>query len=213
MSQTLPPVFVSGHSEDRRVWLGGSAPAGRGGPQHSPLAGCGHTAPQDLPSSQWSLLLVFWPLPQQTGVCRPHACRQPTGMEHSKAAAYLNWQKMSAYSGRMPLACSTVTRKVKALPSFRWVPISSENPSMTILPSSRVPDFKSKKEQMNTQMVQIVQRGASLLFPFTIVTNYGPWQHRYLSRLPTPQTTGPSAHVPKSFIRFISSGGVMTSEL
>lgn len=65
---------------------------------------------------------------------------------------------MSAYSGRIPLACSTVTRKVKALPSFRWLPISSENPSMTILPSSKVPDFKSKEGQMNTHMVQIWHR-------------------------------------------------------
>lgn len=32
-------------------------------------------------------------------------------------STHLNWQKMSAYSGGMPLACSTVTRKVKMLPT------------------------------------------------------------------------------------------------
>lgn len=72
--------------------------------------------------------------------------------------AYLNWQKISAYSGRIPLACSTVTRKVKALPSFRWWPISSEKPSITIFPSSKVPDFKSKEGQMNIHRVQITYR-------------------------------------------------------
>lgn len=62
-----------------------------------------------------------------------------------RANSYLNWQKMSAYSGRMPLACSTVTRKVNTLPSFKWLPISSVNPSIVIFPSSRVDDFRSER--------------------------------------------------------------------
>lgn len=33
---------------------------------------------------------------------------------------HLNWQKISAYSGGMPLAWSTVTRKVKMLPTSSW---------------------------------------------------------------------------------------------
>lgn len=57
----------------------------------------------------------------------------------------MNWQKMSAYSGRMPLAWSTVTRKVNTLPSFKWSPISSVNPSIVIFPS-KVADFKSWRD-------------------------------------------------------------------
>lgn len=67
-----------------------------------------------------------------------------------RANSYLNWQKMSAYSGRMPLACSTVTRKVNTLPSFKWLPISSVNPSIVIFPSSRVDDFKSERNKQPT---------------------------------------------------------------
>lgn len=76
----------------------------------------------------------------------------PATAELQRQVAYLNWQKMSAYSGRIPLAWSTVTRKVKALPSFRWLPISSENPSITIFPSSKVPDFKSAELMIHTRV-------------------------------------------------------------
>jgi len=43
--------------------------------------------------------------------------------------AYLNWQKMSAYSAEMLEACRTVTRNVKILPSFRWSRAVSSGPS------------------------------------------------------------------------------------
>lgn len=95
-----------------------------------------------------------------------------TAREEEQSGAYLNWQKMSAYSGRIPLACSTVTRKVNALPSFRWLPISSENPSIIILPSSKVLDFRSKAGQMNTGMVQIMTKHLSERRVYSSITSW-----------------------------------------
>lgn len=56
---------------------------------------------------------------------------------------YLNWQKMSAYSGWIPLACSTVTRKVKMLPTSSW----PARPSRLSLMSATLPSLRSKKSQ------------------------------------------------------------------
>lgn len=56
---------------------------------------------------------------------------------------YLNWQKMSAYSGWIPLACSTVTRKVKMLPTSSW----PARPSRLSLASVTLPSLRSKKSQ------------------------------------------------------------------
>lgn len=46
-----------------------------------------------------------------------------------RGAAYLNWQKMSAYSAEMLEACSTVTLKVNRLPTFRCSRVASSAPS------------------------------------------------------------------------------------
>lgn len=64
---------------------------------------------------------------------------------HGDALTHLNWQKMSAYSGGMPAACRTVTRKVKTLPTSSWPITPSDWPS---LPST-FPSFRS--ETKNTQ--------------------------------------------------------------
>jgi len=38
----------------------------------------------------------------------------------TQSGTYLNWQKMSAYSGEMAEACSSVTRNWNVWPIFRW---------------------------------------------------------------------------------------------
>lgn len=53
---------------------------------------------------------------------------------------HLNWQKISAYSGGMPLACSTVTRKVKMLPTSSWPARSSPRLSLV---SATLPSLRS----------------------------------------------------------------------
>lgn len=37
-----------------------------------------------------------------------------------KLVTYLNWQKISAYSVAIPIACKTVTLKVNSIPDWRW---------------------------------------------------------------------------------------------
>lgn len=55
---------------------------------------------------------------------------------------HLNWQKMSAYSGGTPLACSTVTRKVKMLPTSSCP--ARPSPRLSLV-SSMLPSLRSEE--------------------------------------------------------------------
>lgn len=69
---------------------------------------------------------------------------------HRDRLTHLNWQKMSAYSGGMLLACRTVTRKVKILPTSRC--------SAKLSPGfvSTFPSFKSFRHKTHSLILDFV---------------------------------------------------------
>lgn len=83
------------------------------------LTMCGNTLSGNISkqyfgrSSEYLLKATEFKFNKMTSKCNSIKHVEPMGPE----STHLNWQKMSAYSGWMPLACSTVTRKVKMLPT------------------------------------------------------------------------------------------------